>query len=96
MNTSYHEVPGTFSGERLDITVTRLMPELTRARVQKLILEELILVNGVVRKANFRVKEGQTLVVSIPENKPSSAEPQAMQLEILYEDQDLLDRKSVV
>ncbi|HHX74651.1 MAG TPA: RluA family pseudouridine synthase [Firmicutes bacterium] len=83
-------VPAELGGERLDLAVTRLLPELTRARVQKLIGEGQILVDGTARKANFRVREGQELTVYVPAPRASTVVPQEMELEIIYEDSDLL------
>ncbi|NLN06491.1 MAG: RluA family pseudouridine synthase [Firmicutes bacterium] len=83
-------VPAELAGERLDIAVTRLLPELTRTRVQKLIDAGHVLIDGAGRKANFRVREGQMLAVSVPAPQDSRVLPQEMELEIIYEDGDLL------
>lgn len=84
------EVDGSSVGERLDVTISRLLAELTRARVQKLIDEGLVLVNGEVRKANFRVREGECISVTVPAVKASSLDAESMELEILFEDSDVL------
>ncbi|NLM46927.1 MAG: RluA family pseudouridine synthase [Firmicutes bacterium] len=83
-------VPAELAGERLDIAVTRLLPELTRARVQKLIEAGHVLIDSAGRKANFRVREGQMLAVYVPAPQASQVLPQEMELEIIYEDSDLL------
>lgn len=77
-------------GERLDVAVTKLAPELTRARIQKLIAAGLILVNNAARKANYRLRGAEVITVSIPEAKPSPLQAQSIPLEILYEDSELL------
>ena len=77
-------------GERLDVAVTKLAPELTRARIQKLIAAGLILVNNAARKANYRLRGAEVITVSIPEAKPSPLQAKSIPLEILYEDSELL------
>ncbi|MBS4030050.1 MAG: RluA family pseudouridine synthase [Clostridiales bacterium] len=78
------------AGGRLDVIVSRLLAELTRARVQKLMDEGLVLVNGEVRKANYRVHEGECISVTIPAVKASSLDAENIALEILFEDSDVL------
>lgn len=78
------------AGQRLDVALVRLLPELTRARAQKLLEEGLVLVEGRSQKANYRVKKGESVQVFIPPPKPAEYEPEDIALNILYEDQDLL------
>lgn len=90
MKTTTYTIDSSLSGERLDVAATRLAEDLTRARVQKLLDEELILVNGVPRRANYRVKDGERLQISVPEVKPAEITAEEMALKILYEDEDVL------
>ncbi len=62
----------------------------SRARLQKLVKSGLVLVNGEVRPASYRVREGDTAVVRVPEPTPSHLAPEALPLTILFEDRDLL------
>jgi 23S rRNA pseudouridine1911/1915/1917 synthase len=62
----------------------------SRARLQKLVKSKRVLVNGEPRPASYRVREGDTLVVSVPPPQPSYLAPEALPLTILFEDQDLL------
>lgn len=77
------------AGERLDVIVARLAG-ISRARAQKLLEEGLVTVSGARRKANYRAVAGEHLEMEIPELKPSELLPEAIPLEILYEDDDLL------
>lgn len=77
------------AGERLDVIVARLAG-LSRARAQKLLEEGLVAVSGVRRKANYRPLAGERLEMEIPELKAPELHPEAIPLEILYEDDDLL------
>jgi 23S rRNA pseudouridine1911/1915/1917 synthase len=85
-----YTVDKTIAGNRLDVAVSRLVPELTRTRVQKLIKEGLITVDGTARKANFRVPAGAKLEVSVSAPEPSDVLPEEIELDILYEDKELL------
>ncbi len=78
------------SGERLDVFVTRFVPSLTRSRVQKLINEGMVRVDGARVKASMRVEAGQAVVVEVPAAVDATAQPEAIALDILYEDADLV------
>jgi 23S rRNA pseudouridine1911/1915/1917 synthase len=75
---------------RLDKYVCQKLTELSRTRVQKLIAEGYITVNDQVAKAGLRLNIGDRLRVIIPPAPPSTLTPEAMPLNILYEDDDLL------
>ena len=77
------------AGERLDVFVSRWLPDVTRSRVQNLLSEGMILVDGKTVKAGYKLKTGNVVQVVLPQLKELSAEPEAMDLEILYEDDDL-------
>jgi 23S rRNA pseudouridine1911/1915/1917 synthase len=77
-------------GERLDKYVCQQHPELSRSHVQKLIAEGYITVNDQRGKPGLRLNKGDRLKVVIPPAPPSRLVPEAMPLNILYEDADLL------
>ena len=79
------------AGGRLDQFLARQLGW-SRARLQKLLKSGRVLVNGSLRPAAYRVREGDTVVVSVPEPAPSHLAPQALPLPlaILFEDEDLL------
>jgi len=78
------------TGERLDKYVCQQHPELSRTHVQKLIAEGYITVNDQRGKAGLRLSKGDRLKLVIPPTPPSRLVPEAMPLNILYEDADLL------
>lgn len=90
MRVFTYQVPAELTAERLDVAVTKLTPQLTRARAQKLIAEGLVTVNDAARKANYRLRAEEVITVSIPEIKPSPLQAEAIPLEIIYEDADIL------
>jgi len=77
-------------GERLDKYVCQQHPELSRSHVQKLIAEGYITVNDQRGKPGLRLSKGDRLKLVIPPAPPSRLVPEAMPLNIIYEDADLL------
>lgn len=78
-------------GGRLDKVLAALVDDLSRARIQGLIDDGAVSVNGtVMRTSSFKVKAGDDIDVIVP--PPVEAEPQAenIPLDIVYEDDDLL------
>jgi 23S rRNA pseudouridine1911/1915/1917 synthase len=78
------------TGERLDAFLAGRLAELSRSRIQTLIREQFILVNGHPAKPRDAVKPGDRITIALPEAVPLDAAPQAIPLEILYEDDDLV------
>jgi len=76
-------------GTRLDQFLTRQLGW-SRARLQKLLKSGRVLVEGEPRPASYRVREGDTVAVSVPPPSPSHLAPEALPLAILFEDRDLL------
>lgn len=77
-------------GVRVDKYVAEAVPDLSRAAAQRLIAEGRILVNGAVVKASCRLEPGDTISVEIPPPVEVSLAPEAIPLDIVYEDADLL------
>jgi 23S rRNA pseudouridine1911/1915/1917 synthase len=80
------------SGERLDRALAAALPSLTRSRVKALIESRRVaLADGrTIEEPSRKVKTGERFVVDIPEAEPAEPQPQALDLDILYEDSDLL------
>lgn len=77
-------------GVRLDRYVCRKLAELSRTRVQRLIADGHITVNEQVAKAGLKLNAGDRLKVTLPPAPPSPLTPEAIPLNIVYEDDDLL------
>ena len=75
---------------RLDKYLSEQFPEQTRSYLQKLIKEGQILVNGKSVKSGYQLSKGDEVSVSIPEPKELDVEPQKMDLDIIYEDEDVI------
>ena len=78
------------SGMRLDTALTECLKTATRSRVQKLISDGLVRVNGRPEKSNHRVRAGEKIEVEIPEPAPAEILPEKIPLDIAYEDEDVI------
>lgn len=76
--------------QRLDVYLSQKLPDLSRSYLQKLIPQELILVDGKVRKASHRLKAGEMVMLELPPLTEIEVIPQDLPLDILYEDEDLI------
>lgn len=94
MNSGRHVVTfdDSASGERLDRALSAALPSLTRSRVKALIESRRVaLADGrTIEEPSRKVKTGEQFVVDVPEPEAAEPEAQALDLDILYEDSDLL------
>jgi 23S rRNA pseudouridine1911/1915/1917 synthase len=77
--------------DRLDRFLSDQLPDLSRARIQKLIEQEQVLVNGQIcasKKASVQV--GDRISLSFPEVAPLDLQAEDIPLDILYEDDHLI------
>ena len=85
-------VEDEFSGERLDKVLARLMPSVSRARLQTWIEQGAVAVNGVtVEKIRAKVAAGDEIeVMEQPSPEELAFKPVAMNLDVVYEDDEIL------
>lgn len=77
-------------GTRLDLFVARAFPVLSRSRIQRLIGEGSIRLDGRAVKPGIRPRPDQVVEVRIPPPEPLGLNPEPMDLEIVFEDRDLI------
>ena len=75
---------------RLDKYLSEQFPEQTRSYLQKLIKDGEVTVNGKNVKTGYQLSKGDEVSVNIPEPKELDVEPQKMDLDIVYEDDDVI------
>jgi 23S rRNA pseudouridine1911/1915/1917 synthase len=84
------KVPADEAGRRLDQFLATQVPDISRARVQQLIQEHLVTIDGRPVKASLRLRGGEAIsiegVVHLP---PLRAVPEDIPLDIVYEDDDV-------
>jgi len=79
------------AGFRLDKALTLLAGEISRARLQQVIKEGGVSIDGaVVTDLSRKVTEGQKLILVMPEAKPAAPIGQAIPLDVVFEDEHLI------
>ena len=78
------------AGERLDAFLARSVEGLTRSSAQRLLEEGNVLRCGKPGKKNDKLNIGDEISVTIPEPKAVDIAPKEMELDIVYEDADVL------
>jgi 23S rRNA pseudouridine1911/1915/1917 synthase len=78
------------AGGRLDQFLVTKIPDVSRARVQQLIEQELVVVDDVGAKASQRLRQGQKVkLLGQARVEPLRAIPEDIPLDLVYEDDDL-------
>jgi 23S rRNA pseudouridine1911/1915/1917 synthase len=78
------------AGKRLDQYLVSQLPEISRARLQRLISEQKVLVNETAAKASLRLRGNERIsILGFPQIPPLRAIPEEIPLDIVYEDDDL-------
>jgi 23S rRNA pseudouridine1911/1915/1917 synthase len=78
-------------GERLDKTIAAALADLSRTQIQRLIEDGFVQVAGrVVLKPAFRLETPAAIQVRMPPPAPSSNRPEAIPLDIVFENEALL------
>lgn len=84
------EVENLEKNERIDKYISsKLDDSFSRAKIQKLIDEELILVNDKVIKNSYKVSNGDVILITDKE-EDMSVKPEKMDIDIVYEDDDVM------
>jgi len=78
------------SGERIDALLARTYPALSRSLIQKCMEAGAVSVNGKAVKKNTRAAAGDIVLFSFPETEELPIEAQALPLDVVYEDSDLI------
>ena len=77
------------SGVRVDRYLSDVS-DLSRSRVQALVKDGLITVNGKPVKSSYAVCAGDIIEADVPEDQPMDLQPENIPLDILYEDEDVI------
>lgn len=75
---------------RLDKYLANVEEDFSRSRIQQLLDDGCILVNGEVKKNKYKVQGQDKIEMTIPESKELEAIPQDLNLSIIYEDSDII------
>lgn len=77
--------------QRLDKFLVARLADLSRSRIQALIKDGFVTVNGEFPRKSGQMLETRSIVqVNVPPTEPSDLQPEAIPLEIVFENEDLL------
>lgn len=88
--TIRHEFDAKTGADRLDVFLSKRLPEFSRTLFQKLIKEGRATINGKPAKPGRKVLSGDKVVVEVPRLLLPELIPTEIPLEVLYEDEDML------
>ena len=84
------QVPADRDGQRLDHFLVSMLPERSRSQIQRLITGGHVSLGRKEPKSNLALKTGDQLTVEVPESTPTSIEAEALPVDVLHEDGDLI------
>lgn len=90
METFEIEVTQSDINKRIDSFLAEKMESFSRSYIQDLIKKGKALVNGKGIKANYRLRDGDAVIMNIPKPKPPEILPENIPLDIVYEDDDVI------
>lgn len=77
-------------GERIDKAVSSLQTEWSRTQIGNWVSEGVLTVNGEVVKPKYKVRTGDVIEITVPEVEELEIVAEDLNLEIIYEDEDVL------
>jgi 23S rRNA pseudouridine1911/1915/1917 synthase len=83
-------VPGSRAGERLDRFLAAAQADLSRSRLQGLIRDGRVLVNGRAARASLKLRGGDQVRVDLPPERALALDAEDIPLAIVYEDESIL------
>ena len=82
------DVPDEETGERIDSFLSG-KTEFTRTRIQQLIKDRNITVNGKATKSSYKIEENDEIAIEVPEAETTEIKPENIKIDIVYEDSDI-------
>jgi len=77
-------------GQRLDKAIRESCKDISRTRLQKLIEDGKIQVNGKIEKNSYTVKVNDRIIIEEEQAQEVDIKPQEIPLDVIYEDQDII------
>ena len=82
------DVPNEETGERIDSFLSG-KTDFTRTRIQQLIKDRNITVNGKPTKSSYKIEENDEIAIEVPEAETTEIKPENIKIDIVYEDSDI-------
>ncbi|MFJ8261612.1 RluA family pseudouridine synthase [Rummeliibacillus sp. NPDC094406] len=83
-------VTAEVKGERIDKALASMQQDWSRTQIQGFVQDGFVVVNGQAIKQKYKVKEGDVITVTPPEPEPLEIIAEDLNLDIVYEDSDVL------
>ena len=83
-------VEAELAGERIDVLLARLLPDLTRSGAQKLLEDGRVTKDGQAVRKNYKTAPEDTFEVDLPPVQKIDLQPENIPLDVAYEDDDLI------
>ncbi len=90
METKKYIVSENKCSIRIDKYLSDLMSDKSRSYIQGLVEKQNVIVNGKIIKSNYKVKNGDIIEITEEEPEMLKVEPENIELDILYEDKDII------
>ncbi|MCP3761927.1 RluA family pseudouridine synthase [Domibacillus sp. A3M-37] len=90
MKQLHFTVSAEETGGRIDKIAATQDEQYSRSQVQEWLKEGLVLVNGKSVKANYKATAGDEVTIDIPEPEALNIEAEDLQLDVYYEDEDVI------
>ena len=90
MDESLFHIQAKESGERIDALLARTVADLTRSGAQRLLGDGCVSLDGAAVKKNYKVRAGDLFTVELPPPADLPLIPQALPLDIVFEDEDVI------
>jgi 23S rRNA pseudouridine1911/1915/1917 synthase len=83
-------VPASDAGQRIDVFLTAQFPAFSRVQWSHAVQAHQVLVDGQHRKSSYRLRGGEELRVDLPQPARQTAQPEPIELDVLYDDEHLV------
>jgi 23S rRNA pseudouridine1911/1915/1917 synthase len=83
-------IPPDAAGRRLDAWLAEALPEFSRARIQALMHEGRVTVDGRPASPSAKTRANQQVLIEVPPPAPAIPQPEARDLDIVFEDGDIV------
>ena len=83
-------VEAEHAGERIDVLLARLLPDMTRSGAQKLLEDGRVTKDGQAVRKNYKTAPEDTFEVDLPPVQKIDLQPENIPLDVAYEDDDLI------
>ncbi|MGC0371981.1 MAG: hypothetical protein DGJ47_000684 [Rickettsiaceae bacterium] len=86
-----YTIPEFLNKQRLDKAIAELCGDLSRSQIQKIIKNQQLTVNNqIISDFSLKVKESDEIAFEVEEEAPEHIVPKQMDLDIVYEDDDVI------